>query len=324
MIIMCLMITDEILHRSIMTMSFNLRELKYILRVADLRSVTRAANELHITQPALSRCIHDAESELGVKIFDRSTNPITLTYAGECYIESAKRIILEHERLRKEIRDITHHMTGRLRIGTSRDRASYMMPKLLPEFCNKYPGINVEVFTESGKRLRDALREGRIDILILPDTWPDDAYNFESRKIYTEELVLIAKNGTIPEEFCNEDRTAIIPEKLNMMKFFLLFQEHAIRSFCDKYFREKGIKPDIHMQFKSNITCYRMALTGMGVTIVPFLTTQMMGTNEDIEIFSLDDEPVTWEVRAFYRKGAYIGEPEEELMRMACEIFSGK
>lgn len=304
-------------------MSFNLRELEYILKVSELRSVTKAANELHITQPALSRYIHDVEDELGVKIFDRSTNPITLTYAGECYIESAKRIILEHERLRKEIRDITHHMTGRLRIGTSRERASYMMPKLLPEFCNKYPGIKAEVFTESGKKLREALREGSIDILILPDPWADSAYNFESRLIYIEELVLISKKNIIPNEYCNENRSAVIPEKLNLMKFFLLFQEHAIRSFCDKYFREHNIKPDIYMQFKSNITCYRMAVTGMGVTIVQFLTTQMMKDSlDDTEIFSLDEKPVTWEVRAFWRKGAYIGEPENELMRMACEIFS--
>lgn len=61
----------------------------------------------------------------------------------------------------------------------------------------------------------------------------------------------------------------------------------------------------------------------MGVTIVPFLTTQMMKDSlDDTEIFSLDEKPVTWEVRAFWRKGAYIGEPENELMRMACEIFS--
>ena len=95
----------------------NLLELVYILKVAELRSVTGAADALHISQPELSRYIHDVEKELGAKIFDRSTNPISLTYAGECYTQSAKRILLEHENLQREIRDITHHMTWRLRIG---------------------------------------------------------------------------------------------------------------------------------------------------------------------------------------------------------------
>ncbi|MBQ2616821.1 MAG: LysR family transcriptional regulator [Synergistaceae bacterium] len=302
-------------------MAMNLRELKYILKVAELRSVTGAANELHISQPALSRYIHDVEEELGAKIFDRSTTPISLTYAGECYVQSAKRILLEHENLRREIRDITNHMAGRLRIGTSRDRASFMMPKLLPPFIAKYPGIETEIFTESGQKLREALRDGRIDIMILPDTWPDDAQNFTSSLIYTEELVLAARAGTIPPESLTPNRRAIIPEALGGMRFFLLFREHAIRSFCDKYFREHGIKPEVAMEFSSNITCYRMAAAGMGVTIIPQLTAEMAGAGDEAEIFSLGDEPVTWEVRAFWRKGAYIGEPEREMIRIAGEIF---
>lgn len=305
-------------------MSMNLRELRYILKVADLRSVTGAANELHISQPALSRYIHDVEEELGAKIFDRSTTPISLTYAGECYTRSARRILLEHESLTREIRDITHHMAGRLRIGTSRDRASFMMPRLLPPFTAKYPGIEAEIFTDSGQKLREALRDGRIDIMILPDTWPDDAGTLASRLIYTEELVLAARAGTIPDEFCADGRKSIKPEVLRDMRFFLLFREHAMRSFCDKYFRDNGIKPAVAMEFSSNITCYRMAVAGMGVTIIPELTAEMAGAGGEAEIFSLGDEPVTWEVRAFWRKGAYIGEPERELMALAGEIFGGK
>ena len=304
-------------------MSLNLRELQYILKVAEVKNITRAADELHISQPALSRYIHDVEDELGTKIFDRSTNPISLTYAGECYTDSAKRILLEHENLRREIRDITRHMTGRLRLGTSRDRASYMLPELLPRFCDTYPEIRVEVFTESGQKLRNALKDGRIDILILPDTWPDSDYNFVSELIYREELVLAAKTGYIPEDSCIHDRKTIIPEKLDGMRFFLLFREHAIRTFCDRYFREHSIKPDILMEFPSNITCYRMAASGMGVTIIPELTAKMTDAGSETELFSLGEAGESWEVKAFFRKGAYIGEPEQELIRMAGGIFGG-
>ncbi|MBQ7154784.1 MAG: LysR family transcriptional regulator substrate-binding protein [Synergistaceae bacterium] len=128
-------------------------------------------------------------------------------------------------------------MTGRLRIGTSRDRASFMMPKMFPAFCEKYPGIKVEVFTQSGQKLREALKEGRIDILLLPDIWLEGEQGFMSRLIYTEELVLVAKAGSIPDEYCTPDRRAIIPDALNNLKLFLLFREHAIRMFCDRYSR---------------------------------------------------------------------------------------
>lgn len=305
-------------------MNFNLRELQYILKITELRSVTKASEALHISQPVMSRFVHDVEEALGVKIFDRSTNPISLTFAGECYVNTAKKVLLEHENLMKELRDITHHMTGRLRIGTSRDRASFMMPRILPEFSGKYPGIKVEVFTDSGQKLRETLRDGRIDMLILPDPWSDDKKNefrFESKLIYTEELVLVARAGTVTDFVeISDQKKGIIPAALKNMDFFLLFKEHAIRSFCDKYFRKNRITPKIKMQFASNIACYRMAATGLGVTIVPTLTTQMSNSDDDVDIFSLGENPVTWEVRAFYRKGAYIGEPEQELIRIAGKV----
>ncbi|MBQ7219663.1 MAG: LysR family transcriptional regulator substrate-binding protein [Synergistaceae bacterium] len=106
------------------------------------------------------------------------------------------------------------------------------------------------------------------------------------------------------------------------MKFFLLFREHAVRTFCEKYFREHSIRPEVVMEFPSNITCCRMAASVMGAAIIPRLTAEMTDAGNKTELFSLDDEPVTWEVRAFFRKGAYIGEPEHELITMAGEIFS--
>ena len=136
--------------------------------------------------------------------------------------------------------------------------------------------------------------------------------------------MFVAKAGTIPPEFCSSDRKSIKPEYLDGIKFFLLFREHAIRNFCDKFFRDNRIKPDIAMKFSSNITCYRMAAAGMGAAIIPALTAEIAGAGCEAEIFSLGDESATWEVRAFYRKGAYIGEPERELMSLAGEIFTRK
>lgn len=79
----------------------DLRQLQYIKTVAELRNVTRAADALHISQPALSRYIRSVEEELDIQLFDRSTSPLSLTYAGERYLESARRILLENERLKR-------------------------------------------------------------------------------------------------------------------------------------------------------------------------------------------------------------------------------
>ena len=80
------------------------RQLQYLTAVAEYRNVTKAAESLYISQSALSHYIRKAEEELGVQLFDRSTTPISLTYAGTCYIRSAQRILLENERLNTVLR----------------------------------------------------------------------------------------------------------------------------------------------------------------------------------------------------------------------------
>ena len=304
------------------------REFEYMLTVAEQRSVTKAARELHISQPALSHFIRGVEDELGVKLFDRSTSPMSLTFAGERYVESARRILMEGNRLMKELRDITLHMTGRLRIGTSRDRASYMMPRLLPRFCEKYPGIEVEAITQSGQKLIESLLEGNIDLLLLPETAitlrkRGESSTLASQKIYTDELLLAARAGTVPES-ARLASDAVRIEALADMEFFLMYQEHAARSFCDDFFRRHRIRPKIRMEFASNISCYRMAAAGMGVTIVPYLTTRLADAGADVELFSLGETGETWDVMLFYRKDDVLGAPERDLLRIAREVFANE
>ena len=300
------------------------RQLHYLTVVARYQNVTKAADSLYISQSALSHYIRNAEDELGVRIFDRSTNPISLTPAGRVYMESAQRILLENERLAKELRDITNHMTGTLTLGTSQDRCSYMLPKLLPGFMKLYPGIKVNVVVSGGTRLMDMLRRGEIDMMLLPALPSDNTQGLESQPLYAEELILAAREGVIPREALINGRHILSPKVLNGLPLFLQEQGHKNRDFTDALFRRNRIKPDILQEFSSNITCYRMAATGAGVTIIPFMTTQLANPGGPVELFSVGDPPALWEVHIFYRKGAYLGLPEKRLIELAREIFSAE
>ena len=299
------------------------RQLQYMLTLAEYKNMTRASEALYISQSALSHYLKNVEQELGVTLFDRSTNPLSLTYAGKCYMEGARRILMENDRMLRELRDITHHMTGKLVIGTSRDRASYMMPRILPEFTARYPGIETEVFTASGQKLMEALRTGRVDMVLLPDTWKSLDSDLNSEPIYTEELVLAAKQGYLPEKTRLTDRT-VSPRALADIPFFLLFQEHAMRTWCDAWFRKHRLKIEPRMEFSSNISCYRMAASGMGVTVIPYLTTRMTNPGGGTELFSLGKDPETWDVHILYRKNAYLGQPELDLIDISKNVFSNE
>ena len=180
-----------------------LKQFTYVRQVAESGSFTKAAAELFISQPALSNYVSKVEEDLGVKLFDRSANPLKLTYAGEQYVKRAKAILGQMEEMNRELRDITHHMTGRLRIGFPSERIVYMLPLLLKPLKDRYPGIDVEVSTGPGNQLIADLKAGNVDFVFLPYWTPlKDIVQVE---VSQEELVLVAAKEYLNES-CFLDR----------------------------------------------------------------------------------------------------------------------
>lgn len=303
------------------------RQLQYLTAVAEYKNVTKAAESLFISQSALSHFIKKTEEELEVQLFDRSTVPISLTYAGKCYVETARRILLENEKLMKELREISDNMSGLLRIGVSRDRASYVMPRLIRDFNKIYPGIHVDIFTQSGQKLKDALKSGRIDLLLLPSDVQENDPAFLCRRLYREEIVFCAAKGTVSrDELVQGYRSVIDVSALENRSFYMLNKEHSIRGFYDRFFRQHHIRPEICAEFNSSVTCYRMAAVGTACAVVPYMTTRlaMRDADMDVELYSLGEQPVTWDVNMYYRKDAYLGQPELEMIRLAQELFGNE
>lgn len=294
------------------------RQMRYVVEVAECRSVTRAADNLHVSQSAVSHYIRHAEDSLGVKLFDRSANPLGLTYAGMVYVESAKRILTEHDGMKRRLRESSGHVKRLLRIGTSRDRASYMLPKIIPEFMRRCPGTRTEIFTESGQVLRERLKKGRIDILMLPDDGKEISPNINAEIIYTEELLLVSKKGFLK---IPDGRKYVYPSGIDGFPFFMQYREHTTRLFCDAYFRDNDIQPDIVMEFPSNITCYRMASAGLGLAIVPMMITGIANPESKTELYSLSERPRTWDILAYTRKDIPEGQPEQDFIRTARNRF---
>ena len=119
----------------------NLREYQYVLKVAQLQNMTRAAEALYITQLSLSHYIARVEEELGVQLFNRLTTPLSLTPAGEKYVETAQMILELDSGLKKELSEIAKGKKGVITLGMSHARASFFLPYFLPAFRRKHPGI---------------------------------------------------------------------------------------------------------------------------------------------------------------------------------------
>lgn len=144
------------------------RQYQYILKVAELGNFTKTANELYITQPSLSHFIAKVEEEMGTPLFNRNTTPVSLTLAGEKYVETAKMVLALNNRLKQELSDIASQKGGVITVSMSHARASFFLPYVLPEFCEKYPGIDVKTVEVRSDLVEEYVAKGRCDIGFLP------------------------------------------------------------------------------------------------------------------------------------------------------------
>lgn len=166
------------------------KQIQYILKVAECQNITRAAEQLYVSQPALSHFISKAEEELGAKIFNRGTTPLTLTQAGEHYVKTARMMMALEENLRQEIDDLNNSRDGEIRLGLSDMRATSLLPFALPEFRRLYPNVTIKTVESSSRTVEDNVRNGLVDLGIIP--LYDYGQDLCAKVLYDEELLLVS------------------------------------------------------------------------------------------------------------------------------------
>ncbi|MBQ9197551.1 MAG: LysR family transcriptional regulator [Clostridia bacterium] len=298
-------------------------KLEYIVKVAELGNVTRAAEELFMTQPALSHYIAKMEKEEGVKFFDRSSNPITLTYEGERYVETAKQIIELNRQLKEDMAEVTNTRKGRIRIGIPPLRAAHMLPKFIPFFTKEYPNVQIQTVEHNSRQLKDDVLKGSVDFAILPKL--GDLSEFSSIPLFREELVLAAREGIIEANRYHQTadgRKIIDFGRLQDVPFILLKNGHGSRGALDTLFELHGYQPKIFMETTNNETAFGLASVGMGVAVVPFSTVLTIQHKNPVQIFHLSESGYYWEIIAIIRKNEHLNRLARECILTMKEIFA--
>ena len=150
------------------------QEMKYIYTVYQCGSFSKAAEELYLTQPALSISVQKVEREIGMPLFNRDKKPLELTEAGEVYIQKIEQIEHLEEELSMQLNDLTDLKTGHLRIGGTHYFNAYILPPVIAAYKKKFPGINLQL-TEAGSwELINMLKEKQIDLTFNCTTDPSD------------------------------------------------------------------------------------------------------------------------------------------------------
>lgn len=160
-----------------------LRVLNYFLTIAREENFTRAARQLHVTQPTLSRQIADLEQELGVKLFVRSNHNIILTEDGMILKRRAQEILSLADKTKRDFLQKDEALSGTISIGSGEFRSTEYLAKIIAGFRRKYPNVTYEIYSGNANNIRDYIERGHLDIGLMSEPIDMRKYNFVNMPI---------------------------------------------------------------------------------------------------------------------------------------------
>ena len=223
----------------------NEKHMQYVLTVLKEGSFTSAAKKLYVSQPSLSQIIKTAESNLGAPIFNRSTDPITLTPAGQLYVEAARQVTTISTNLVKQVEELSNEEFGKIRLGISVQRGMELLPELYPRFKKRFPHVEIELHEQGSATMEKSVLEGAVGIALLT-TFPKHADLYYDL-IQEEQLVLIVNRDCALAKRIRPGTPIDIIEAKDET-FVSSRPGHSVRSIQDALFITRDMKPKIDLE----------------------------------------------------------------------------
>lgn len=237
-----------------------LDQLRYFLKVAERGNFTRAAEDLSISQPALSRSIQKLEDELGQPVFERKTRLVSLTEAGTLLQSRAQQVLSILEDTKAEITDDGE--SGRVRVGAIPTIAPYFLPKILQQFSEEFPKATLIVQENTTDVLLKSCTQGEIDLAIL--ALPVPAKYLEVEELFEEELLLV-----LPPDHPLVEKEKIRLSDVEPYPFVLLEEAHCLSDNIISFCRQRAFAP-VAVERTSQLTMVQELVSlSHGVSMIP-------------------------------------------------------
>ncbi|WP_374307005.1 LysR substrate-binding domain-containing protein [Methylocella sp.] len=244
----------------------NLRDLRYIIKVADLKHFGRAAVACHVSQPTLSGQILKLEEELGVAVFERVGKSLTTTAAGEAILAHARRCVAAADDLVAAARASRDPMIGPLRLGIIPTLAPYLTPLLLPPAREAMPSTPLALVEDLTTRLTELVAQGELDAALIASQPEDDA--LAAVELFEEPFFLVMPRGHRLAQAEIVDAADIDPDELLLLSDGHCLRDQALE-LCQNPRRGDGEMAD--MRAASLPTLLHLAAAGYGLTLIPAL-----------------------------------------------------
>ena len=293
----------------------NIRHIQYVLAILREGSITAASKKLFVSQPALSQTLKQIEQDLGAAIFDRTTDPISLTYAGQQYVDAGLQVLDIDRNLRARIAETKKELHGRLRLGISMQRGLQILPQVIPDFTRMYPYIRLELIEHGSATLEHMTAEGQCDLALITTNAKSNKLHYEL--IESEDVVLMAARSTeLAHSFADGEPIEITQAQNE--NFVSMREGQSVRTIQDRLFERHHLTPTILMEATNMEAGKHVAARANAVMLIPqvYVTPDLQYRVQCHPVLNNDYE------RHFYlcyRRGMYLTRYMTDFVRLVCE-----
>lgn len=288
----------------------NIRKLEIFYKTAKCLNMSQVAKDMYISQPSISQCISEIESETDTKLFDRIGKKLYLTHEGEIFYEYTRRILNIYEEGINVVRSSKSNK-GNLVIGASTTIGTYIMPHIIHKFNKKEKDIEISMIIDNKHNIEELILNNKVDVAFIEGTV--DSKEIILKDIWIDELVFISE---INHEWNGKKYLDI--EDLKNNKFIIREYGSGTRERFEDFLENKDIKLDSYIELSNLEAILNYVKLNMGVSCVPYMSVLHEENLKSINVYRLKNHKINRSLYSAIHKDKYISKPIECFMKF-CE-----
>ena len=301
----------------------NLKDIEYMIKIAEKKKFSTAAKELYITQPALSQTIQKLENELNVKLFARKRNGVILTDAGRLFLQDAQTILYHLECLKRNMQNAGSLEVRTLRIGIAPLLSQFYFASPLIMYQKKYPNIELSIVEDLFDPLFEELLADRVDLLFV--ALPDEKGSFEFEPILTEEIFLAVPKEHPMNQWTIPTADGYAHANLQDFKndsFIMVNVGQSLRTMGIDACRRAGFEPKIVFETGYINTANSLVSAGIGVSFIPYMIFSTRKNNGGNIYYHIDGAEMHWNIAVVYKDRNTLPFAAKEFIQILKECYA--
>jgi DNA-binding transcriptional LysR family regulator len=292
-----------------------LRQLRYLVALAEELNFTRAAANEHVAQPALSQQIRRLEDEVGLALVERTTRQVALTTAGEILVARARRVLAEVDAAGTELQALRGMDTGHITIGAMHTMGPVDLSLPLALFHDRHPGVGLTVRENSSEEMAEMLRVDEVDLAFLSVTERVESHGLGLHQLVSEELVVL-----LPRDHPLSGRREVRMAELAEEQFISFRIGARLRELLFAAGREAGFEPRVTLESNESQRIRRLVARGFGVSILPRSDAERPGA--EVAVARLVQPSLRRDITLAWREGRRLPPAVAAFLDLARETFA--